>query len=115
MWLSELSRAWVGIVIFTSVRDEIVWICAQRRIAMMGKPYGTMSKVASVVFMLIASMACAVTAKEFTVGDTTGWDFAPNSSFYNDWANGLKFVPGDKIGKSIRQNPGTLRVHVMAR
>ncbi|XP_024380119.1 early nodulin-like protein 12 isoform X1 [Physcomitrium patens] len=68
-----------------------------RRIAMMGKPYGTMSKVASVVFMLIASMACAVTAKEFTVGDTTGWDFAPNSSFYNDWANGLKFVPGDKI------------------
>lgn len=40
----------------------------------------------------------AATATEHTVGDATGWDFAPTSSYYEDWSSGHKFLPGDKLG-----------------
>jgi len=39
----------------------------------------------------------AAMATEYTVGDATGWDFAPTSSYYSDWASGPKFLPGDKL------------------
>ena len=54
--------------------------------------------------LMIALIATAVqdvaVATEYTVGNATGWDFAPTTTYYDDWASGLKFVPGDKLGKS---------------
>ncbi|KAG0560727.1 hypothetical protein M758_9G007800 [Ceratodon purpureus] len=51
--------------------------------------------------LMIALIATAVqdvaVATEYTVGNATGWDFAPTTTYYDDWASGLKFVPGDKL------------------
>jgi hypothetical protein len=57
------------------------------------------------VVLMIALIATALqdvaVATEYTVGNATGWDFAPTSTYYDDWASTLKFVPGDKLGKSV--------------
>ncbi|XP_024388430.1 early nodulin-like protein 14 isoform X1 [Physcomitrium patens] len=49
------------------------------------------------VLMLVASVTDTASAKEYTVGGTTGWDYAPTTSFYSEWSNKLRIVPGDKI------------------
>lgn len=54
------------------------------------------------VLMLVASVTDTASAKEYTVGGTTGWDYAPTTSFYSEWSNKLRIVPGDKIGTVFR-------------
>ncbi|KAG9448384.1 hypothetical protein H6P81_014512 [Aristolochia fimbriata] len=44
-------------------------------------------------FLLVASAA----AKEHMVGESEGWKTPPSKDFYQEWANGKKFVVGDKL------------------
>ena len=66
----------------------------------MGRGQRRANNAAVLMIALIATAHCqdGVVATEYTVGNATGWDFAPTSSYYDDWAAGLKFVPGDKLG-----------------
>lgn len=54
--------------------------------------------IAGVLITAVLTALQDAMATEYTVGDATGWDFAPTSSYYSDWATGLKFLPGDKLG-----------------
>ena len=51
--------------------------------------------------VLTALIMGATEAAEYNVGDSLGWRFPPNESYYSDWANNKTFFVGDKLSKFL--------------
>jgi hypothetical protein len=63
-----------------------------------------MASTMNVTLLVVALIAAATVlpgtqADELVVGDTTGWQVPPNTTFYSEWAAKNTFSVGDTLGE----------------
>jgi ABC-type sugar transport system substrate-binding protein len=65
---------------------------------MRGSTATAAAAVVVVLGLLSATASSSAQGTTYVVGGAAGWNYAVSPTQYNDWAAGIKFFVGDKLG-----------------